>query len=262
MTDFPQFFRGIKRITTDLDNTLFFAGTDQLPPGFFSAVEKWRQKGGRWIIATGRPHHRLLDFFESWSLYPDYSVASERFIYHYPNFEIEIPFRSWNQRMEELSLEVEEKFPSLVKPVLNWARELNVEVERQEFSLRFKKESKAKEAEKILAGQLLDTDEIITVRNRVHLGIAPANAGKGSCLEYIASSRGWEPDQMLCIGDSANDRDMLDGRFGFKSAAVANAEPEIKTVVRKNGGLVFKLSAGHAIVDCFECLLNQADSST
>ncbi|MFP4686850.1 MAG: HAD-IIB family hydrolase [bacterium] len=255
MTDFVDYIYGVDCLVTDLDNTLFLAGTDRLPPEFIPGIKKWRRAGGNWIIATGRPIHRLRDFFLNWRLWPDYCIAGERYIFHYPRPETEIPFRSWNRRLKKITDQVEADFHNLIKPNLKWANELNIAVERQEFSLRFQSESKAREAEKMLAEQIAENQRIVALRNRVHLSIAPSDAGKGVCINHLAVSRGWDPRGILCFGDSMNDRDMLDGRYGFRAAAVANAEAQLKKIVRENGGIVSKLSAGYAVVDCLEQLL-------
>ena len=51
---------------------------------------------------------------------------------------------------------------------------------------------------------------------------------------------------------------MLDGRFGFRSATVANAEPEIKEAVRANGGRV----SGGAVAAGFCEVLSRVVAAT
>lgn len=46
---------------------------------------------------------------------------------------------------------------------------------------------------------------------------------------------GVAPGQVLAVGDSQNDADMLDGKLGFQAATVANADPEIAKVVEAAG---------------------------
>jgi len=46
-----------------------------------------------------------------------------------------------------------------------------------------------------------------------------------------------------------NDLDMLNGYYGFFSAAVANAEPKAKEAVLKSGGYVASADYGDGLVE-------------
>ena len=68
--------------------------------------------------------------------------------------------------------------------------------------------------------------------------IALETAGKGRTLVRAAETRGLAPNEVLAIGDSGNDLDMLDGKLGLLPATVGNAEDSIKDAVHRAGGFV------------------------
>jgi sucrose-6F-phosphate phosphohydrolase len=63
----------------------------------------------------------------------------------------------------------------------------------------------------------------------VHLDLIPPCAGKGVATRFLAEH--WEVDarSVLAFGDSGNDADLL--RHGFRGTLVANALPELRTIV-------------------------------
>ena len=57
------------------------------------------------------------------------------------------------------------------------------------------------------------------------LDLLPLAAGKGAVSGYLQQKLGLQPDQVLCCGDSGNDRSMLGGPWW--GVMVANARPEL-----------------------------------
>lgn len=57
------------------------------------------------------------------------------------------------------------------------------------------------------------------------LDLLPAAAGKGAVSGYLQQKLGLRPDQVLCCGDSGNDRSMLGGPWW--GVMVSNAMPEL-----------------------------------
>jgi len=60
---------------------------------------------------------------------------------------------------------------------------------------------------------------------------------------------------VFCVGDSVNDLDMLDGRYGFHSGTVATAEEEIKEAIESNRGIIAQHPGGRGPVECLKKLL-------
>jgi len=89
---------------------------------------------------------------------------------------------------------------------------------------------------------------------RVHRNYALAHVvletgGKGNTLLHAASQRGLAPGQVLAIGDSLNDLQMLDGKLGMHSGAVGNADPAVKQAVEATGGVVATQPSGAGVTE-------------
>jgi len=87
------------------------------------------------------------------------------------------------------------------------------------------------------------------IRNRQEISIRPIEFGKGQISLKIAEILGIVTKQVLAIGDSQNDEDMLDGQFGFKCTTTGNAETYIKRVVTKNNGYVATQPYGKGVAE-------------
>lgn len=79
---------------------------------------------------------------------------------------------------------------------------------------------------------------------------------KGVILKKIQDVLGISPHEVLAMGDSDNDRDMLDGRFGFRSATTSNADEDIKEAVIGNNGYVATRPFGEGVAEALERILN------
>jgi len=240
---------------TDLDNTLFHPDTERVHSEFFPLLKRWRTLGGTWIIATGRPVHRLHDFFDRWGEVPDYYIARERFMAQYVD-GIEFPYLGWNRAMARKTRFVENPPYPWIEDLKELARNQEFDVEFTEGQARFDQIDHARRAESRL-NQVLNSDKR-AIRNRIYLGVVPKGIGKGRCLNRLVKARKWCSEHILAVGDSANDRDMLDGRYGFRSAAVANAESEAKDWVRSNNGINLTVESGRAVSELLRRLLDRS----
>lgn len=68
--------------------------------------------------------------------------------------------------------------------------------------------------------------KVTAFRNDDCIDVIPDGRNKGKCLEILAERLNIEYDDIYCIGDNFNDIPMLEA---FKSFAVENAEPEVKS---------------------------------
>lgn len=86
-------------------------------------------------------------------------------------------------------------------------------------------------------------------RNRFMAHVLLDTGGKGRSLLHAATSRGIAPDEVLAVGDTLNDMDMLDGRYGLCSGAVGNADDSLKDAVRANNGIIATGNAGFGLAE-------------
>ena len=110
----------------------------------------------------------------------------------------------------------------------------------------------AQAAMDLLKPYLADEPDVLLHRNTSILHIVPQNSGKGPSLLKAAQHKGLQPCQVLAIGDSLNDLSMLDGRHGFVSACVGNADDIVKDAVRQNNGYVAKGRAGEGVYEILQ----------
>ncbi|MFN3422963.1 MAG: HAD family hydrolase, partial [Armatimonadota bacterium] len=125
------------------------------------------------------------------------------------------------------------------------------------FSLVYETLEKAKEAEKLLKRLAASYPELTVNRNFVFVGFIPANGTKGKAVRFLAEVLNIPTERVMTIGDSVNDLDMLNGEYGFFPVAVANAEPEIKDVVLRAGGIVTTQPASDGVAEAIEWALER-----
>jgi HAD superfamily hydrolase (TIGR01484 family) len=89
-------------------------------------------------------------------------------------------------------------------------------------------------------------------RNRVYLSTIPRGMGKGAMLSRTCPRIPIRPEAVLTVGDSANDLEMLDGRYGFIPACVGNAEAPVKSVVAKAKGYIAQAEYGAGVCEIID----------
>ncbi len=236
----------ISIFVTDLDSTLFLPDTTDPPEEFFSLLDSQFPVDCGWIVATGRSFEQVREFSESWPLLPEVIISRERFIHVYRGDDFE-PDTRWNEKLRLQTEKVDRDWKKLLPELLRRLKEVGLEPESEHGHLIFESEAEAIKAENFLK-QMIDEGHQ-PLRNRVHLTLAPEEVGKGRCLKRLEQTFSIEKSDVICIGDSANDIDMLDGRYGYLSAAVANAEPIAQKAVKSNNGILLKKPAGHGILE-------------
>ena len=73
------------------------------------------------------------------------------------------------------------------------------------------------------------------MRNNRLIAFRWRDVGKGIILAKVAESLALDPDDVMAMGDSYNDLDML---LRFNAATTQNADDEIKDAVREKNGIV------------------------
>ncbi len=86
----------------------------------------------------------------------------------------------------------------------------------------------------------------ITISKPHFMEITHKEATKGKAIEYLAHLKGITLDQVIAIGDSMNDRDMLE--VAGLGVAMGNAHPEIKAMAN----YVTKTNNDHGVWEVFQ----------
>lgn len=248
----------VRVLVTDLDYTLFPPDEERLPDEFPLLIRRWRARGGTWILATGRTVGDLQEFYRAWPVLPDYTVARERFIIQHV-VDRWFPYPAWNRRMMHRTLEVNRQSNRWIERLIEAVDDPDQFTKVDPRFVVFQQDEAARHWESWLKSRL--PSGITPLRNRRYLALGSPEFGKGICLDRIQRARGWRAEELLAVGDSANDRDMLDGRFGYYPVAVNNAEPPVKVWVREAGGRVLEDPGGPGVVNLVRRLLQDLPAS-
>lgn len=250
--------KSVRVLVTDLDDTLLSPESDafQLPEGFGNRLRRWRDRGGTWVVATGRPEEQLRECLERFDARPRFFVARERYLFETAVDSVNT-FAAWNRRMRRISRETRRQRERWAPHLEAWSRRENRPHYRDGDGIWFESGSDAVSAQNHLSTRLPEGWR--TIRYDRALAVVPEEIGKGSSLLRLAQHLGLRPGEFLCVGDGDNDRDMLDGRHGFAAAAVQNADPSIRSAVRAAGGRILEEPGGRGVVLLMDRLLNRKE---
>lgn len=256
----------VKLIALDLDGTLL-GGTQPHYGIMPEAIEAMKTAAARGVmigIASGRE----LDFMEG--LFPDHQIdpvregfpsilmPDERYVYTLREGAYR-PDVAWNTRVDANERSSLPASRALVGTL--WERLLEIDpkvrivpeeaIQRRGFiELRFASIEAARQADNLIDQACRTTaPSLRPIRNGGLIALRHRDVGKGNVLLHCARSLGLRPQEILAVGDNRNDRSMLDGRYGFLAGTVANAEPEIKELVRSQGGHVAERKYGAGVAE-------------
>lgn len=253
----------IRLIALDLDGTLL-DGPDLVLPEVVGELLKLSERGVMTAIATGRPLPDVEGIVrKNWpeGSLPHALMADERegFVLREGRYE---PLSEWNERIRraweglcDLAVDLMGRFAKelaaagvMLEPFTeqgDWRERgavIYVAPDRESAEM-----SRA-HIERALR-EMRARPPLRCVRNHRLVALQYERAGKGPTLSEIAKALDVNPSEVLAVGDSLNDLDMLDGRHGFMSAAPANAEMAVKLAVLKNRGYVAFLPRGRGVLE-------------
>ncbi len=257
----------MKIVALDLDGTLL--NRDQTISQTTIEQLKRLYAGGAYIvIATGRPYQVVLELLEANNLlrgcpFPQVIISDERDVSFRRGDEFD-PWEPWNsdRYREELDL-----LPTARAIAKNMAR-----AHEAHFFVNndFMQESRGyveiiswtPEAAESLMVQLepfaRDTTVRI-VRNSRLLALRSPNSGKGFVLERLALELAVKPEEVLAVGDSHNDFDMLSREF--LPATTDNADRTIKDLVKQRDGYVASASFSLGVAEILSRIALDAETA-
>jgi len=256
----------ISLIACDLDKTLM----DDVPilPEVREFMVKLRQEGIKFVINSGRSLEDILQILSQSKVnhtqgYPEAIISKHGVFIHYLKGNNYVEDERWNRaRQEEMEILYQE---------IGWKSKLWERIIEENLKICPKRKNIAygifevsfntnEEAEKVRQTLLRSNNFKYTtfLRNRHFLTATLATALKGRSLLQVAQHFKIQPSQILAVGDSQNDEDMLNGNYGFIPAAPSNAEPEIKLLVKAHQGYVASLPEGRGVVEVVSSLLNRS----
>lgn len=252
-------------LALDLDGTLL-EEDQRILPELIERLTRLAHDGRQIAIASGRPEQDVQDLLRTAGapidhLWPGLFVANERDIY-IRGPEGFLPDEEWNDRLQRMEAD---NLPSIRRVVEAW---LGVQPDRDQFhhydeeavedqrciiALCSPNLDRAMLAQKELT-RLFDLQglPIQVFRNRSIMVFRHSEISKGRTLLRAVKQADVAPGEVLAIGDSDNDRAMLNGEFDFRSACPANAEPAIQELVRANNGYVAALPNGRGVLEILD----------
>ena len=259
----------IKLLACDLDETLMSGSP--IVPEVRDFLYELQQGGIKFVINSGRCLDDILTVLsESKFLcpegYPDAIVSDHGVFVHYLEGRNYVADSEWNElkrgELEMCRQEIGWKSKSwemLIEDKMGIAPQRKY-IEQGVFRVGFNSDS---EAENVRLALHEDADFRYTafLRNRNFLMACLSTALKGLALQRVAAFFKVEPGNVVAIGDSHNDYDMLDGKFGFIPAAPSNAEVPVKELVLCGNGYVASRACGGGVVEIVHHLRARAEKS-
>lgn len=248
----------IRLISTDFDGTLFAEfESPPVPVRLQQLIGSLQARGARWVINTGRDMSSLMETLgrAKLDIEPDYLVLVEREIYCLEDSEY-VSLEEWNSACTRAHAEVFARIRTDLPELHRWITE------------RFRAHlySDPYSPFCIIAGNNGDMDAIhrhlnaycqgvphlTVVRNDVYARFSHVDYNKGTALAEITRRLGLQHTQVFAAGDHLNDLPMLRKEYATYLGAPMNAVPEVKALLREQGGHVSERPHGHGVAEALE----------
>lgn len=265
----------IRLLALDLDGTLLDPGT-RIHPETIATLERFVDQGGRVAIDTGRPYDAILRIMRDNDVlpqrrFPHALIAEEREIYLRDQDGEFAPLEPWNTSIiaaehalikvaREIAHSVEAALA--VEGIVPRAPNTALEDERGFVERYFETKTEAEQARHVALERMPLDVPLQLIRNNRLLAFRHQDVGKGKLLLKLSTLLEVEPHQIMAIGDSHNDLEMLDGRFGFVGGTVANADSQIKDVIERTGGPIASLPLSLGVAELVGQILSVKQEMT
>jgi HAD superfamily hydrolase (TIGR01484 family) len=262
--------RRVRLVAFDLDDTAVRDGI--IPAPVLMRMADFARTGGILTTASGRQYKAQEQMLVESGVrreagFPHFMICADKFIYRLER-EGYVELLDWNEAIRErwrrILPEVIKRLPQALRalderklahatlPSETWDSHAFV-------ALQFESVAAASAAMPVMDTVFSDLDGAAINRAANFSAVTVSNAGKGESLQRIATELRLAPSEILAVGDSYNDISMLDGRFGFQSAAVGNAEEVIQCAVRNNGGYIARKAGPDGFAEIMEILLDEQE---
>jgi len=264
----------IRLVALDLDGTLL-GGTEGrygIRDEAIAALYAAQRRGVEIGIATGRELEFILDMFERHGVdpaaagFPSVIVAEERLIYTLEGGEYR-PDSAWNDALVKAETGYYPVVSELVARLIDSdlrgidptvRRVAEIEQKRGFVEMVFQSREAAIRCGQVLAQALKAVaPNIVPVRNGKGIALRHVRAAKGTVLRHFADAAGIPPEHILAVGDSENDRTMLDGRYGFQAATVSNADENIRKLLEERGCYIAQGAYGAGVAEVIYRVLGE-----
>lgn len=268
----------IKAVVSDLDETLL-GHSKIVSPKNLAAIQKLRDKGIKFIPATGRPFYSIQNTLKELNLFDDddYSITFNGGMIHHNASQKNIRTHSLDHNTANwlyqfgkdkdvcihiylenetytYNLNEDEKhhlknFPSIKE--VNWENLDHIEEPIIKLLYQNTNIPYLKSIEKEIPNHIKEQLEISYSSNR-YLEFNPKNVNKGMAVKELAQILNIPTHQILTIGDNSNDLSML--KVTEVSSAPKNAIKEVKEHVTYTSSKNFEEDSVHDILTYFKII--------
>ncbi|MBG87432.1 MAG: hypothetical protein CMO80_11090 [Verrucomicrobiales bacterium] len=243
----------IKLVSTDFDGTLFCEHeSPSVPTHLQELLGDFQERGGKWVINTGRDLPSLLADLRDHAIQPnpDFLVVVERLIYVREGDGFK-PHTSWNaectHKHQELALAIQKELP----PLVQWINQnTGASVFSDEYSPLAVIASSVAEMD-VIQARMADLAQSLPntswMRNDVYARLCHADYSKGTALLEIERLLEIDASEVFAIGDHLNDLEMFQPRVAEHAAVPANAVDAVKEQILELEGTISEYSFGHAV---------------
>lgn len=240
----------IKCVAVDIDGTFLNRAMDYNRETFLNHYEVMKQKGIRFVVASGNQYYQLRSFFEG--IADEISFVAENgalvidkgekiFSTQFPKAGIQrvLDYLERNPQLkavvctEEMAYVLEdEAFKQFISKYCH--RLVSIACFRDiphtpiKFNINFPDHETSARVNELNA--LLGDDLVAVSSGHGTLDIIVKGYNKAHGLSLIAEKYGFTSDQIVAFGDGGNDIEML--QYAKHSYAMANATPDVKAVAR------------------------------
>lgn len=236
-------------IGLDFDGTLLEPG-ERIEPETIAAIDRGRAAGLRFSTASGRPYPSQVDILTKNGVGPttgrfEALLVDERQLWLLNGDDwhrLDDWYVPLQTRWEQLAPVAMARLARFVERLPEHGLSVDAGVPdelvlvRGMVGIRATNSTAALAVRNLLEADFADLDELVVSHNFRWVQVLMRAAGKGNTLAALARHWGYQPDQVLAVGDHMNDVTMLDGTAGLSAACVGNAVPEIVELVTATGG--------------------------
>ena len=242
----------------DFDGTIH--GGKQKPPitpQFLQQIEILRKKKNYlWGICTGRSLMHLVEgMSQGLTFLPDFVVAREREIHFPGRFHRFEPDFKWNKKCEKAHQKLFKKFRKEMREIQNYVEEVVegqwIEAPGEPAGVILKHKDAMDDLLEEITRIAGHQPKLNYERNGVYLRFSHSDYSKGSALLEIAERWSITPTSIITGGDNFNDFSMLCRQVSENPVCPENAVPEVKNLVKEQGGVI---GVGHASLGITDAL--------
>lgn len=253
----------IQLISTDFDGTIFAEFENPcISPKLIEIIADLQSRGAKWVINTGRDMSGLMEALgrARISVQPDYLVLVEREIYSHDGIRY-VGLEQWNAECTrshaELFARITPDLPRLTEWINSRFHATLYQDAFSPFCLIAGNNGDVEIIMEYLNDYCRTVPNLTVVRNDVYARFSHSAYNKGTALAELTRRMGLKSGHVFAAGDHWNDVPMLSLEYAGLLASPSNAIEPVKSLVRKQGGLVSQLPHGNGVAEVLSWYLTK-----